>query len=195
MELESTPYRRFNGATAFRRWKGQPAPGNSRTPRCFNGATAFRRWKVVGTKKERVLPVASFNGATAFRRWKDELVHTRVLTVYSLQWGHRLSAMESAPPMIAATIQPRLQWGHRLSAMESRQTSGRAHWRGSSFNGATAFRRWKGLAGLGDTLYVNELQWGHRLSAMERETVVGGQVSWDDALQWGHRLSAMERRV
>ena len=37
-----------------------------------------------------------------------------------------------------------LQWGHRLSAMESLQGRRRLLGRQSSFNGATAFRRWKG---------------------------------------------------
>ena len=85
----------FNGATAFRRWKhgsdedhdddhdasmgpppfgdGNPtAGGRSRRARsCFNGATAFRRWKLVPT--------------TGFQ----------LKAIDRLQWGHRLSAMET----------------------------------------------------------------------------------------------------
>ena len=59
-----------------------------------------------------------------------------------LQWGHRLSAMETTAGigLLAAGIT--LQWGHRLSAMETGPPArGAAH--PPAFNGATAFRRWK----------------------------------------------------
>ena len=36
----------------------------------------------------------------------------------SLQWGHRLSAMEMAAKAVADKAAAELQWGHRLSAME-----------------------------------------------------------------------------
>ena len=83
-----------------------------------------------------------FNGATGFRRWK--LLYRQRDTLYRrpLQWGHRLSPVETSDP-------------HR---------GGRPRHR---FNGATGFRRWKhdrlGSA-LNDT---GELQWGHRLSPVE----------------------------
>ena len=38
---------RFNGATAFRRWKAPDASRSSAFRSRFNGATAFRRWKGV----------------------------------------------------------------------------------------------------------------------------------------------------
>ena len=40
-------------------------------------------------------PMPSFNGATAFRRWKAPMMGTRLASCWRLQWGHRLSAMES----------------------------------------------------------------------------------------------------
>ena len=61
----------------------------------------------------------------------------------ALQWGHRLSAMETG--QLRFTLQRIvlwLQWGHRLSAMET--------WAMSRAN-----------------IEVQKLQWGHRLSAME----------------------------
>ena len=65
---------------------------------------------------------SSFNGATAFRRWKLPKKGPRPETRHlALQWGHRLSAMETFPAQTAVR-----QWS-------------------SSFNGATAFRRWKRL--------------------------------------------------
>ena len=59
-----------------------------------------------------------------------------------LQWGHRLSAMETSVSSSMPNPTSPLQWGHRLSAME------------------TMYKdvQWCGWA---------ELQWGHRLSAME----------------------------
>ena len=66
-----------------------------------------------------------FNGATAFRRWKPcgkRLSRLR-LDILDLQWGHRLSAMETARWGLSkadhSMVLP-LQWGHRLSAMETR---------------------------------------------------------------------------
>ena len=115
--------RRFNGASAFRRWKfvgfipecsgpgwiasmGPPpfGGGNGRhssqpliagSSSRFNGASAFRRWKCRVLVAEPPDVVDSFNGASAFRRWKF--------------------GTTSRPP------QPR----------------------GTCFNGASAFRRWK----------------------------------------------------
>ena len=108
-----------------------------------------------------------------------------------LQWGHRLSAMETPKPGPDASYEEMLQWGHRLSAMETFQT-------------------------VADLDKQARLQWGHRLSAMETSTfkiVVGCVVIasmgpppfgdgntllrwtkiWErTTLQWGHRLSAME---
>ena len=60
-----------------------------------------------------------------------------------------------------------LQWGHRLSAMETSPQVSRT-WRPlATFNGATAFRRWKLAAIAALALVFVLLQWGHRLSAME----------------------------
>ena len=64
-----------------------------------------------------------FNGATAFRRWRS------------------INLEETG----CAKCKPSLQWGHRLSAMEIRGAApdGAFRPRCSSFNGATAFRRWR----------------------------------------------------
>ena len=62
---------------------------------CFNGATAFRRWKLLG----------GVNG------WFMQS---------QLQWGHRLSAMETwLEAYQGRFLFGMLQWGHRLSAMET----------------------------------------------------------------------------
>ena len=142
----------------------------------------------------------------------------------ALQWGHRLSAMESRqrrahrgrladasmgpPPFgdgkdrgvpglgvgVQASMGPppfgdgkgltpfsvhpvchMLQWGHRLSAMESRSATPASQSRWPCFNGATAFRRWKGILIKGNAAAPVVLQWGHRLSAMERRAARRGR--------------------
>ena len=132
----------FNGATAFRRWK-----------RCRPGRYALESW--------------GFNGATAFRRWKQGMDQTRGISECMLQWGHRLSAMETVDwigPQLgvrqASMGPPPFGDGNGVSRVTG-ETGGRC------FNGATAFRRWKLESGKGWHLHAPVLQWGHRLSAME----------------------------
>ncbi len=112
----------------------------------FNGATAFRRWK----QASRVLAVgrnSRFNGATAFRRWKPRPSVLSTLLFYSLQWGHRLSAMETGEvgflPVfltVASMGPPPFGDGNATSRIQ-------ISFKPSSFNGATAFRRWKPACG------------------------------------------------
>ena len=64
----------------------------------FNGATAFRRWKLGRVGIAPYPRLHSFNGATAFRRWKLGLAVNETSRRYVLQWGHRLSAMETSSP-------------------------------------------------------------------------------------------------
>ena len=113
-----------------------------------------------------------------------------------LQWGHRLSAMETVEDRYSAwSVKHELQWGHRLSAMETWPVRALRRWCRWCFNGATAFRRWKrGLCGLyrrvcsrtaprfnGATAFR---RWKRFISGHIRARMLG--------LQWGHRLSAME---
>ena len=88
-------------------------------------------------------------------------------TVDELQWSHRLSAMESWHRYEAYCQAWELQWGHRLSAMESTTNCTPTPTAWASFNGATAFRRWKATYGRVGLRVRGRLQWGHRLSAME----------------------------
>ena len=83
-----------------------------------------------------------FNGATAFRRWKLRNAGSVTRACRLLQWGHRLSAMETPQSLARSITEAWLQWGHRLSAMETAD---------------------------GHVIrdYTVVLQWGHRLSAME----------------------------
>ena len=181
---------RFNGATAFRRWKRDNLPDNDDNSRasmgpppfgdgnnateaggkmttvasmgpppfgdgnvikclvlsssrlCFNGATAFRRWKP-GRPGRGGPALLCFNGATAFRRWKL----ARDIEGF---FADGLASM--GPPPFGDGNQMLwrwnlnyvlLQWGHRLSAMETSAVQGLLQSIKPSFNGATAFRRWK----------------------------------------------------
>ena len=60
-----------------------------------------------------------------------------------IQWGHRLSAMETTKTFAEFEQSMALQWGHRLSAMETWSLLGSLDTTSRTFNGATAFRRWK----------------------------------------------------
>ena len=134
---------------------------------------------------------------------------------FTLQWGHRLSAMEGEPPgspctgngsasmgpspfsdgrqmaTESVTLQDVLQWGHRLSAMEGRRWCGETP---PAFYSLQWGHRLSAMEGWIERPFLkapSTLQWGHRLSAME-----GGSRSTSSpstsSLQWGHRLSAME---
>ena len=134
----------FNGATAFRRWKlgdigldvevrsiasmGPPPFGDGNEPGMHvwnavhaasmgpppfgDGNAGYYSWPEIRS--------TGFNGATAFRRWKRGILFLAGNPVNWLQWGHRLSAMETcriSTPHLGQNIL--LQWGHRLSAMET----------------------------------------------------------------------------
>ena len=189
-----SPRPAFNGATAFRRWKrwaasqwnspfgwlqwghrlsametprGLPEPGLS-TP-CFNGATAFQRWKHRAGRPRCGREYPASMGPPPFGDGNAACLFIIIGKAW-LQWGHRLSAMETWIISGIGTPSPWLQWGHRLSAMEATALS--ACWT----------VRWS-------------LQWGHRLSAMETTTADGYTMGDRIPLQWGHRLSAMETAI
>ena len=188
---------RFNGATAFQRWKHAPtagaaeivlhasmgpppfSDGNAETPvsrqpspGTFNGATAFQRWKP-GNEPGEGHPRGAFNGATAFQRWKRVSALCSMSTPYSLQWGHR------------------------LSAMETRHNPGGYRLRRLPFNGATAFQRWEPHRVLGKIEHRRAPSMGPPSFSdgnifSQGPGAVGFPVG--GRLQWGHRLSAMETR-
>ncbi len=64
-----------------------------------------------------------------------------------LQWGHRLSTVETATHYDMRWRVAPLQWGHRLSTVETGKATWSANGCWRSFNGATAFRRWKLVCG------------------------------------------------
>ena len=124
---------------------------------------------VAGYLKQNLSGAEAFSGAIAFRRWKlDGLLYSCKHSVL-LQWGHRLSAMETGQPVVCVAPVRVLQWGHRLSAMETAYHRLQTQQEGASFNGATAFQRWKPARTIDAGVTWFNLQWGHRLSAMETD--------------------------
>ena len=162
----SSPPRSFNGATAFRRWKRLVGYLYEVDGVTFNGATAFRRWKPQnrGTTKLYCKP---FNGATAFRRWKLIYSCPSCAGLCSLQWGHRLSAMETSIFKLRCCQHNHPSMGPPPFGDGNLSTHVRVALAYAPFNGATAFRRWKRAYLSSGVVNTTILQWGHRLSAME----------------------------
>ena len=183
--------RRFNGATAFRRWKleqGGPAgelvdlasmepppfgdgnPGlrlhQQHEPDASMEPPPFGDGNHHCRQAQRSSPNC-FNGATAFRRWKPPEGRASPAPCSWLQWSHRLSAMETPRgegkpgPLQLASMEPP-PFGDG-----NPQRGGQARPPAAGFNGATAFRRWKPPEGRASPAPCSWLQWSHRLSAME----------------------------
>ena len=182
---------RFNGATAFRRWirptadsPACPVPASMGPPPFGDGYGAAHLGAAQGHPGASMGPppfgdgycprrrwcggcIPSFNGATAFRRWiPDDLARNGRGSGW-LQWGHRLSAMDTIEHQRNLGDIDTLQWGHRLSAMDTRTCRTAVLGSRSSFNGATAFRRWIPDGSPVTDDHREMLQWGHRLSAMD----------------------------
>ena len=61
---------------------------------CFNGANAFQRW-ILTTRWSTSKRTSSFNGANAFQRWIRRGRVLRLPSRLGLQWGQRLSALDT----------------------------------------------------------------------------------------------------
>ena len=90
------------------------------------------------------------------------------------------------------SIYTSLQWGHRLSAMETRHRPRRSQWCCQTFNGATAFQRWK-LPGCASQSHWTLLGF-NGATAFRRWKRIGLEPTLAEwvQLQWSHRLSTME---
>ena len=188
------PCSTFNGATAFRRWKRDvEQAAHDDHGRTFNGATAFRRWKLPGWCASTGTTTRTFNGATAFRRWKRRpLSPIQGFATQPSMGPPPFGDGNGAPPEINSGAKVFLQWSHRLSAMETEPRRKSIPVQKSSFNGATAFRRWKPgppPAGSGTTPAPF-----NGATAFRRWKLPSAVVEFPNVihLQWGHRLSAME---
>ena len=158
----------FNGATAFRWWKlGQGLEPGLRpfVPSMGPPPSGGGNYLAVHCRRQGGNPSMGpppFGGGNRLLKAKD------TISGLSLQWGHRLSVVETiskswalcgcTPPFNGATAfrwwkhqviiygsasRSYLQWGHRLSVVETPAVRPCAPTICSSFNGATAFRWWK----------------------------------------------------
>ena len=158
---------RFNGATAFRRWKLVLAISWMREPTMLQWG---HRLSTVETRSPRqASPGLStrFNGATAFRRWKHPPESTGGSHVTVLQWGHRLSTVETGWGQLPGPGVSTLQWGHRLSTVETPPPRRTGDSRICASMGPPPFDGGNGQKGGAVDRKARELQWGHRLSTVE----------------------------
>ena len=91
-------------------------------------------------------------------------------------------------------MRDRLQWGHRLSAVETRDTRPSPSHAGRASMGPPPFGSGNKVPTNGTVTSGIRLQWGHRLSAVETLECLAGELEGLMMLQWGHRLSAVETR-
>ena len=133
-----------------------------------------------------------FNGANAFQRWIHSVIGSLVSWALSLQWGQRLSALDTGglhdesrlrraasmgptpfsvgyPPISddGMGIPTTLQWGQRLSALDTGSFVDHNNHDHSGFNGANAFQRWILHPTRSSSTIHPLLQWGQRLSALD----------------------------
>ncbi len=183
----------FNGATGFRRWKpyhywgsmGEVWPASMGPPAFAGGNQLFRRgiFAVPGLASMgppafaggngmaptvRDGPVSSFNGATGFRRWKP------------------LNRMANP------RTRRRLQWGHRLSPVETRRTGMCAPLNGCASMGPPAFAGGNVMAVIGPGP-DEPASMGPPAFAGGNSAITAAHKA-QDWLQWGHRLSPVETR-
>ena len=109
----------FNGATAFQRWKREPtwrkpksnvpsmgpppfSDGNhynhgqeAKKWKAFNGATAFQRWKLDTAALDAKIAEYPSMGPPPFSDGNIKKLDSQDKIHWALQWGHRLSAMET----------------------------------------------------------------------------------------------------
>ncbi len=158
----------FNGATAFRQWKRVCTAATA-----IAATTASMGPPPSGSGNFSVSPCrkinsASFNGATAFRQWKlrGSLLRSSPARTASMGPPPFGSGNHTTSAGLSCDTQT-LQWGHRLSAVETTFFPSIPVIASSSFNGATAFRQWKHCLDTCGAGYPSKLQWGHRHSAVE----------------------------
>ena len=121
--------RRFNGATAFRRWKAEQSGDQSELLVASMRPPPFGDGKPEPGQDLLRGGIASI-GPPPFGDGKNGGCAGMLFYLCLLQWGHRLSAMESLSSASRLAGNSSLQWGHRLSAMERMTSAGGAHGQG-----------------------------------------------------------------
>ena len=184
--------RSFNGATAFRRWKRTGWRNAQHTTTGFNGATAFRRWKQLGVSVPFQFCHTASMGPPPFGDGNLETTGRNLVQDIGLQWGHRLSAMETlVPPLVMV-----MAWSSFNGATAFRRWKRQRRRPGppwcARFNGATAFRRWKLVAPMLTPVGPEAASMGPPPFGDGNDQAFYGGFVELGTLQWGHRLSAME---
>ena len=183
---------------------------------CFNGATAFRWWKQALSQRQPRPPVPASMGPPPFVGGNRQVTPEGVVHVRLLQWGHRLSLVETSkasrcwgspraasmgpPPFVGGnpsrlsrviTRSEELQWGHRLSLVETTRGGRHGQVPGAASMGQPPF--------VGGNASCRPASSGHP-SGFNGATAfrwwkplrpAGGKDA-RTALQWGHRLSLVE---
>ena len=186
-----------------------------------SGATSWGAWDVPAAKLSPPSPpppgtgllhLLTFNGATAFRRWKRPVPRCPFAArLLPLQWGHRLSAMETSSPQAlpvccpfaARLLKRALLVAPLLPASMGPPPFGDGNVAPQAHENVRLVNASMGPPPFGDGNVPDSwvpssdhtpLQWGHRLSAMETLLRPGWESNVPSRFQWGHRLSAMETR-
>ena len=143
----------------------------------FNGATAFRRWKPLQIQRCLVRLKPSM-GPPHFRRWKQLGESVPGIAVMGPSMGPPPFGDGNKPGTGDSRYSIRtLQWGHRLSAMETRQKHGSGHRGLRPSMGPPPFGDGNKYDPLNSSSPIYDLQWGHRLSAMET-ALCGSSAPW-----------------
>ena len=205
----------FNGATTFRQWKPSGSLLTLSVGTAFNGATTFRQWKHDHRRRKGSAVLLPSMGPPPFGSGNVGLWRSSACWALSLQWGHHLSAVETALPygLDAVTIYPSM--GPPPFGSGNSDVAEGIHIRIHPSMGPPPFGSgndvsggpWSGQyrpsmgpppfgSGNGPDQPQNGaesgyLQWGHHLSAVETRwpTLPHGFMN---RLQWGHHLSAVE---
>ena len=90
--------------------------------------------------------------------------------VVVLQWGHGISAVESACGRSRKAFEPELQWGHGISAVESGTDRDERTAAENASMGPRHFCRGISRLTHNTTEATITLQWGHGISAVESAT-------------------------
>ena len=129
-------------------------------------------------------------GPRHFCRGNLSIASTAV-SLWLLQWGHGISAVEIQRSRWHAEICRCASMGPRHFCRGNRHLVVQKNVVRNRFNGATAFLPWKFSKSIPGTGAVIPLQWGHGISAVEIPRTKGEHDD-HNTLQWGHGISAVE---
>ena len=140
----------------------------------FNGATAFQRWRP-GAVGDTPYADSELQWGHRFSAMETLWEEGDETTLWLLQWGHRFSAMETVRANGADAVLIRASMGPPLFSDGDPGSARRWRTCTACFNGATAFQRWRPRTCCRLCSRARLLQWGHRFSAMETPRHIDGR--------------------